>query len=68
VDGLAGIVCDGSAAGAAKALVELLSDPERARRFGDAGRALAADYRREKVVPELLAVLERVATSSSSAA
>ena len=68
VDGVAGIVCDGTAEGAAKALVELLSDPERARRFGDAGRALAADYRREKVVPELLALLERVATPSSSAA
>jgi glycosyltransferase involved in cell wall biosynthesis len=68
VDGVAGIVCDGTADGAAKALLELLQDPERARRFGEAGRALAADYRREKVVPELLALLDRVATSSSSAA
>jgi glycosyltransferase involved in cell wall biosynthesis len=68
VDGIAGIVCDGTAEGAAEALLELLGDPARARRFGDAGRVLAADYRREKVVPELLALLERVATSSSSAA
>ena len=68
VDGVAGIVCDGSAEGAAKALLELLRNPERARRLGEAGRALAADYRREKVVPELLELLERVATSSSSAA
>ena len=68
VDGLAGIVCDGTAEGAAKALLELLRDPERARRLGEAGRVLAADYRREKVVPELLALLERVASSSSSAA
>ncbi len=68
VDGVAGIVCDGTAEGAARALLELLRDTERARRFGEAGRALAADYRREKVVPELLALLERVATSSNSAA
>ena len=68
VDGVAGIVCDGTADDAAKALIELLRDSERARRFGAAGRALAGDYRTEKVVPELLALLERVATSSSSAA
>ena len=68
VDGVAGIVCDGSADGAAEALLALLRDPERARRLGEAGPALAAVYRREEVVPELVALLERVATSSSSAA
>jgi len=68
VDGVAGIVCDGSAAGAAEALLGLLRDPERARRLGEAGRSIAAAYRRERVVPELVALLERVATSSSSAA
>jgi glycosyltransferase involved in cell wall biosynthesis len=68
VDGVAGIVCDGTAEGAAEALLELVRDPQRARRLGEAGRALAADYRREKVVPELMVLLERVATSSSSAA
>jgi glycosyltransferase involved in cell wall biosynthesis len=68
VDGVGGIVCDGTAAGAAAALLALLRDPERARQLGEAGRAFAASYRREKVVPELVALLERVATSSSSAA
>jgi glycosyltransferase involved in cell wall biosynthesis len=68
VDGVAGIVCDGSAAGAADALLALLRDPERARRLGEAGQTFAAAYRREKVVPELVALLERVANSSSSAA
>lgn len=68
VDGVAGIVCDGSAAGAADALLQLLRDPERARRLGEAGPAFAAAYRRETVVPELVALLEQVATSSSSAA
>jgi glycosyltransferase involved in cell wall biosynthesis len=68
VDGVAGIVCDGSAAGAAEALLALLRDPERARRLGEAGPPFAAAYRREKVVPELTALLERVANSSSSAA
>jgi glycosyltransferase involved in cell wall biosynthesis len=68
VDGVAGIVCDGSAAGAAEALLTLLRDPVRAQALGEAGRSLAAAYRREKVVPELVALLERVATSSSSAA
>jgi glycosyltransferase involved in cell wall biosynthesis len=68
VDGVAGIVCDGSAAGAAEALLEILSDPAQARALGEAGRTFAAGYRREKVVPELVALLERVATSSSNAA
>jgi glycosyltransferase involved in cell wall biosynthesis len=68
VDGVAGIVCDGSAESAAEALLTLLRDPEGARRLGEAGRALAAGYRREKVVPDLVALLERVATSSNSAA
>jgi len=68
VDGVAGIVCDGSADAAAEALLALLRDPERARRLGEAGPPFAAAYRREEVVPELVALLERVATSSSSAA
>jgi glycosyltransferase involved in cell wall biosynthesis len=68
VDGVAGIVCDGTAAGAADALLALLRDPQLARRLGDAGPAFAAAYRRENVVPELVALLERVATSSSRAA
>jgi glycosyltransferase involved in cell wall biosynthesis len=68
VDGVAGIVCDGSAQAAAEALRTLLRDPAKARRLGEAGREFAASYRREKVVPELVELLERVATSSSSAA
>ena len=68
VDGVAGIVCDGSAAGAADALLTLLRDPTRAEALGAAGRTFASAYRRENVVPELVALLERVATSSSSAA
>src|SRR5919198_1299173 len=39
VDGVAGIVCDGSAAGAAQAMLTLLRDPERAEALGAAGRA-----------------------------
>src|SRR4029079_3621401 len=49
------------------ALLTLLRDPEGVRRLGEAGRALAAGYRREKVVPDLVALLERVATSTNSA-
>ncbi|MGZ4256140.1 MAG: glycosyltransferase [Gaiellaceae bacterium] len=65
LDGVAGFVCDGSAEGAAQALLALLRDPERSRRYGEAGRSFAAAYRREVVVPELVSLLERVATSSS---
>lgn len=68
VDGVAGIVCDGSAGGAADALLTLLRDPDRARELGAAGRTFAAAYRREVVVPKLLGLLERVATSSSNSA
>jgi len=68
VDGVAGIVCDGTAEGAAEALLKLLRDPARARQLGEAGREFAAGYRREVVVPRLLELLERVATSSSRSA
>jgi glycosyltransferase involved in cell wall biosynthesis len=68
IDGVAGIVCDGTADGAAEALLQLLRDPARARQLGEAGREFAASYRREVVVPRLLELLERVATSSSSSA
>jgi glycosyltransferase involved in cell wall biosynthesis len=68
LDGVAGIVSNGSAESAAQALLALLRDPERARRYGEAGRSFAASYRRDVVVPEFVALLERVATSSSSAA
>jgi glycosyltransferase involved in cell wall biosynthesis len=68
VDGVAGIVCDGSAAGAAEALLMLLRDPARAEALGAAGRTFASAYRRENVVPELVELLERVATSSSNSA
>jgi glycosyltransferase involved in cell wall biosynthesis len=68
VDGVAGIVCDGSAAGAAAALLSLLRDPARAEALGAAGRTFASTYRRENVVPALVELLERVATSSSNSA
>ncbi|HEY6835417.1 MAG TPA: glycosyltransferase [Gaiellaceae bacterium] len=68
VDGVAGIVCDGSAGSAADGLLTILRDPELARRLGEAGRNFSASYRREVVVPELVALLERLASSSSSAA
>jgi glycosyltransferase involved in cell wall biosynthesis len=68
VDGVAGIVCDGSAAAAAGALLELLTNPERAGELGRAGKAFAARYRAEEVVPATVRLLERVATSASRSA
>lgn len=68
VDGVAGIVCDGTADGAAGAILALLRDPGRLEAYGAAGRGFAARYRSEVVVPELVAKLERVATSSSKSA
>ena len=68
VDGVAGIVCDGGENGAAEALLELLRDPDRATKLGQAGRIFAAGYRREVVVPELVSLLERVASSSNKPA
>jgi glycosyltransferase involved in cell wall biosynthesis len=68
VDNVAGIICDGTAGGAADALLTLLRDHARARAFGEAGRELAAAYRRESVVPKLVTLLERVTTSSSRSA
>jgi glycosyltransferase involved in cell wall biosynthesis len=68
LDGVAGIVTNGSAESASQALLAVLRDPELAHRYGQAGRSFAASYRREVVVPEFVALLERVVTSSSSAA
>jgi glycosyltransferase involved in cell wall biosynthesis len=68
VEGVAGIVCDGTAKGAAEALVALLEDPARAHALGEAGRSLAAPYRREVVEHRTVELLERVATEWSKAA
>jgi len=57
----AGIVVDGDAPGAADALVDLLDGAERRRRLGDGARAFAHEFRREVVMPRMLAFLEELA-------
>ena len=68
VEGRAGIVAERTPAAAAQALVTLLRDDALRRRLGAGGRDLAAEFRRETVMPRMLQVLDDVATSSSSRA
>jgi glycosyltransferase involved in cell wall biosynthesis len=61
VDGVAGLVVPGGAAGAADALATLLLDDERRAGYATAARAFAEDFRREVVMPRMLAFLESIA-------
>lgn len=56
--GRAGLVTDGSPAATAPALVELLTDAERRERLGEGARAFAAEFRREAVMPRMVALFE----------
>jgi glycosyltransferase involved in cell wall biosynthesis len=66
VDGRAGIVVGGSAQDAAAALERLLGDAGLRERLGEGARALAAEYRREAVMPRMAEALEGLALASTS--
>jgi glycosyltransferase involved in cell wall biosynthesis len=44
----------------AAALVELANDPDERRRLGEAGRVRAEDYSADRLLPGMLADIERV--------
>jgi glycosyltransferase involved in cell wall biosynthesis len=57
VDGVAGIVTDGSPEPTARALRALLDDPARREELGRGAREFAAGFRREVVMPQMVQVL-----------
>jgi glycosyltransferase involved in cell wall biosynthesis len=61
VHGVGGLVTDGSPAATAPALTALLSDPRQREVLGRGARAFAADFRRETVMPRMVALLESLA-------
>lgn len=61
VDGRGGIVVAGDAAGAAAALERMFADDDLRAALGQGARELAAEYRREVVMPEMVRTLERLA-------
>ena len=67
VDGEAGLVVPGGAAGAADALATLLLDEPRRASYAAGARAFAEDFRREAVMPRMLAFLESIAGRGPSA-
>jgi glycosyltransferase involved in cell wall biosynthesis len=60
VDGVAGAVVDRDPAAAATAIAGLLADEPRRREMGRAARAFAEDFRTERAMGELVALLERL--------
>ena len=63
IDGRAGFVVDGRARTTAAAIVDLLSNPTRLEAMGAEGRAFADDYRTPNAMPQIVDLLERVASS-----
>ena len=63
IDGLAGAVVDGSPEATARALVQLLGDAERRTRLGDGAAEFSGRYRRERVMPRMIEMLEGLARS-----
>jgi glycosyltransferase involved in cell wall biosynthesis len=61
-----GLVVPGSAEEAATALVELLGDDARRARLGAGARTFAAEFRRELVMPRMLAAFEALAEGRSA--
>ncbi len=57
----AGLVVSGTPEDTASALVELLRDAPRRERMATAAREFAHDYRREVVLPRMVAEMERIA-------
>jgi glycosyltransferase involved in cell wall biosynthesis len=56
-----GLVTDGSPAATAPALVDLLTDDRHRERLGAGARAFAAEFRREAVMPRMVALFEGLA-------
>jgi glycosyltransferase involved in cell wall biosynthesis len=63
IDGVAGTVVEGSPQATAQALVELLRDPERRARLAEGAAEFSARYRRERVMPRMIEMLEGLARS-----
>jgi glycosyltransferase involved in cell wall biosynthesis len=61
VDGVAGTVVDDGVDEVAAALAVLLEDEERRRALGEGAQAFAHEFRREVVMPRMLAFLEEIA-------
>jgi glycosyltransferase involved in cell wall biosynthesis len=59
-----GIVVPGGAQDAADAIVELLGDPARRARLAAGAAVFAHDFRREVVMPQMIAMLEAVAAAA----
>jgi glycosyltransferase involved in cell wall biosynthesis len=63
VEGVAGAVVDGSPEATARALTTLLVDSERRQRLARGALEFSSRYRRERVMPHMLEMLESLARS-----
>jgi glycosyltransferase involved in cell wall biosynthesis len=68
VHDVAGLVVDGTPEATARALVELLRDEQRRERFAEGATAFAHEYRREVVMPRMVAEMARIAAGGYPAA
>jgi glycosyltransferase involved in cell wall biosynthesis len=67
IDGRAGLVVAGEPDDTAAALLSLLEDESRRRALGEGARAFAHEFRRDVVMPRMLAFLEEMAGVRSPA-
>jgi glycosyltransferase involved in cell wall biosynthesis len=67
IDGVGGLVVRGEPSDTAAALLALLTDEPRRRELGQGAQAFAHDFRREVVMPRMLAFLEEMAGVRSTA-
>jgi glycosyltransferase involved in cell wall biosynthesis len=63
-----GLVTDGSPAATAAALAALLTDPARHAALTEGARTAAAEFRREAVMPRMIALLEELSARRPAAA
>ena len=63
-----GLVTDGGAPATAAALVDVLSDPARRAALGEGARAAAAEFRREAVMPRMVALFGGLSARRPAAA
>ena len=66
VDGRAGIVVPGGASDAAQAIVALLTDDARRAQLAAGASAFAGDFRREHVMPRMVAAFEALAAGGGA--
>ncbi len=68
IDGRAGVIADAAPSATAAAIVSLLADEPARAAMGAAARAFAADFRTDRAMGQMVALLERLAAGGGGSA